>query len=102
MSRVFVLHDNPFSPKDFTPAEEYGEITYLFQTHIAAHHLKRCAGQMRDKMRGASKDDWLIATGPPALIAIAGHIWYDMTGSFNMLAWDNYSFKYIPVEIDSL
>ncbi len=101
MNKVFVLHDNPYSPRDFTPAEEFGEIVYLFQTHISTHHLPRIAGQLRDKMRGATNEDWLIATGPPALIALAGYIWADMTGNrLRLLAWDNHSHSYIPVEMD--
>lgn len=101
MSKVYVLHDNPGSTKNFLPAEEYGELFILFDYHISFTHIGRCISQLRDKLRGASKDDWLIPVGHPALILAAGHVWFDITSQMNILVWDQQMNKYVPVRINT-
>lgn len=99
MSYVIVVHDNPYSPKDFASAEDFGELKFLFNTHIHTHNLPRIFGLMRDRMRGVTKEDWLIPAGAPALIAMAGAIFKEKTGQINLLVWDRHQQKYIPMEI---
>ncbi len=99
MAKVFVLQDNPYSPKNFLPAEEFGELVFLFHHHISAHHVPRALSQLRDKLRGVERDDWLIPVGHPALILVVGHVWFDMTSSMNLLVWDQQLSRYVPLRI---
>lgn len=99
MPKVYVLHDNPYAPKNFLPAEEYGEIVYLFNTHISKSHISRCISQLREKLRGAGSEDWIIPVGHPALIFAVGHVWFDITRNFNLLVWDQQTAGYIPLRV---
>lgn len=101
MARVFILQDNPHSPKNFLPAEEYGELIVLFNHHISPAHISRCVAQLRDKLRGVTNEDWLIPVGHPALILAAGFVWFDMTSQLNTLVWDQQTSKYVPLRINT-
>lgn len=101
MSRVYILQDNPHSPKNFLPAEEYGELIVLFNHHISMLHISRCLAQLRDKLREAGPEDWLIPVGHPALILVAGHVWFDITSQLNVLVWDQQSARYVPLRMNS-
>ena len=101
MNKVYILQDNPYSPKNFTPADEYGELIVIFNHHISSMQIPRCLSQLRDKLRGVSQDDWLIPVGHPALILVAGHVWFDMTSQLNVLVWDQQSGKYVPLRMNS-
>lgn len=97
MAKVFVLQDNPYKPMDFAPAEEFGEVTILFNTHISNHAMPRAISTLRERISAnMKKGDWLIPTGNPALIAHAGRIICDVTGELNILVWDNVSQTYVP------
>lgn len=99
MPKVYVLHDNPNDPKDFLPAEEYGDLIILFSQQLFATQVPRCYAQMREGMRNAKPEDWLIPTGHPALIFAAGEIWVQITGQMNLLIWDNQRKKYVPMKV---
>ena len=81
MANVYVLQDNPYSPKNFINAEEFGEIKFVFTQHISNSHIPRCVSQLYEKFRYVEKGDFLIPTGHPALIASAGLVWKEKTGS---------------------
>lgn len=99
MSKVYVLQDNPYSPKNFISAEEHGEIIFVFTHHISNSHLPKCVSQLYEKFRDAGGDDYLILSGHPALIAAAGKVWYDRTGGMNFLVWDKQSATYQKVSL---
>lgn len=101
MSRVYILQDNPHAPKNFLPAEEFGELVVLFNHHIGPSHISRCVSQLRDKLRGVTKDDWLIPVGHPLLILAAGHVWFDLTSQLNCLVWERELGRYVPIRINS-
>jgi len=73
----------------------------IFNHHISSMQIPRCLSQLRDKLRGVSQDDWLIPVGHPALILVAGHVWFDMTSQLNVLVWDQQSGKYVPLRMNS-
>lgn len=88
MSKVYVLVDNPRSQLNLLPAEKYGKLVTCFDHGISPTHLQRIYPELRDKLAGIEKADYLIPTGPPALIALAGHIWLNKLGVINLLTWD--------------
>ena len=100
MSTVYILQENPHSPKNFLPAEEFGELVILFQHHISPTLINRCIAQLREKLRGMTKNDWIIPVGHPALIAAAGYVAHDLTGEINILSWDQQTRQYIPIRIN--
>ena len=99
MPKVYVVHDNPNDPKDFLPAEEYGDLIILFDRQLFATQIPLCYARMRELMRDAKPEDWLIPTGHPALIFAAGEIWSYITGQMNLLIWDGQRKRYIPMKV---
>jgi len=99
MSKVFILHDNPHSPKNFISAEEYGELVVLFNYHISHVGLQRACSQLREKLRNISSDDWVITVGHPALICLAGKVISEKLGEIKLLMWDQQAARYIPARI---
>ena len=95
MSEVFILQDDPGSPKNFLPAERFGKLVILFNNHISLHSLPRHVGALRDKMRAATKEDWIIPVGNPGLIMAAGKVFHDLTGQINLLVWDRQAGRYV-------
>mgnify|MGYP001617435192 CR=1 FL=1 len=97
MSKVYILVDNPQSPINFLPAEKYGELRILYDNNVSPTHLRRIYPELKDKLKFIEKDDYLIPTGPPSLIALAGHIWLAKLGVLNMLVWDRGTQQYYNV-----
>lgn len=97
MSKVYILVDSPRSNINFLPAEQYGELRILFDNNVSPTHLQRIYPELREMLSRIEKDDYLIPTGPPALIALAGHIWLDKLGVINLLTWDRETQRYYNV-----
>ena len=99
MNKVFILQDNPYAPKNFSQAEEFGDLEVIFSTHISPTHMGKAMHELRKKLRKATKNDWIIPVGNPGIIAVAGAAFFETTGTLNVLLWDNFSKKYIPVRL---
>lgn len=95
--KVYVLVDNPKSPINFLPATKYGEIFCLFDHNISPTYLQRIQPDLERKLEVVREEDYLIPTGPPSLIALAGHIWLDKVGVINLLTWDRETQQYFNV-----
>lgn len=100
MSKVYILQDNPYSPKNFGSAEEYGDTIVLFDHHVSKHHVPKCIHVMEQAFKKATEDDWLIAVGHPALILAAGGIWFNISNKMKTLVWDQQLQKYIPLTME--
>jgi len=97
MSKVYILVDNPRSNTNFLPAEKYGKLHILYDHNISPTHINRIYPELREKLKDIAKDDYLIPTGHPSLIALAGHIWLAKLGVINILAWDRETQQYYQV-----
>jgi hypothetical protein len=96
-SKVYILVDNPRSPNNYLPAEKYGELRILFGHNISPTHLQRIFPELRQKLEYVTVNDYLIPTGSPALIALAGHLWLSKLGVINLLTWDRETQQYYNV-----
>ena len=57
--------------------------------------------KLRQGLKNYTSDDYLLLTGDPALIGVAGSIVSDITnGKYNILKWDKQERKYYPIEIN--
>lgn len=99
MSNVYIIQDNPYSPKNFLPAAEYGELKVVFENHVPTPHIEKSFVDMKRKLENLTKADYIVPTGHPALIAAAGLISMDILGEINLLIWDHQSSGYYPVKI---
>jgi len=97
MTKVYITQD--VGKINFLPAEEYGELVPIINGYVNHTQLKRSMARMQDMMREITRDDWLVPAGHPALIALAGHLMADRTGTIRLLAWDNMTERYVPSEV---
>ena len=57
--------------------------------------------KLRKGLKDYSQKDFLLLTGDPAIIIVAGSIVSDMTnGKYQLLKWDKQERKYYPIEIN--
>ena len=83
-------------------ASEYGKFKFLLPEFS---QIIFSPGPLIFKLRKALKDftteDYLLLTGDPAIIIVAGSIVSDMTnGKYNLLKWDKQERKYYPISIN--
>lgn len=97
MTKVYITHD--LGRQNFLPAEKFGELVSVIEGHVSPTGLKRFQGEMQDKLRGITKDDYLLHAGHPALIALAGAIMANRTGWVRVLSWDNMTQQYVASEL---
>lgn len=111
MSRVYVPQrvmrwtspsDHTLVPvHDLAPAERYGELVFLVPNGpvmVAATPMMRV---IREKMRGFTDDDYVVALGDPAAIAAAVMV----AGKYNhgrvrLLRWDRKMGDYMVLQLD--
>lgn len=96
-SKVYILCDPPGSPINFLPAEKFGELRVIYDHNISPTHLQRIYPDLREKLKLATEKDYLIATGSPSLIALAGHAWLSRLNVINLLTWDRETQQYYVV-----
>lgn len=97
MSTIYITHD--LGKVNYLPAEKYGELKSVIEGHVSPLAVKRSFARMQDEMRGITKDDWIIPSGNPALMALAGFIMANRTGMIRMLVWDGQTSQYVPSEV---
>ena len=57
--------------------------------------------KLRKLLQNYTPQDYLLLTGDPAIICVAGSIVSDITnGKYNLLKWDKQERRYYPIEID--
>ena len=90
MNKVYITQD--LGRINYLPAEQYGELEVVIEGRVSHLGLKRSMTRMQDAMRDITKDDWIIPSGHPALIALAGYITIRSgrsEGSMKIIAVDN-------------
>ena len=83
-------------------ATRYGKLKFLLKEDS---QIIFSPGPIYHKLRRLLKDfttnDYLLLTGDPAIILLAGIIVSDVTnGKFKLLKWDKQESKYYPIEFD--
>lgn len=97
--KVYILVDNKHQPFNFLKAAKYGELITIFDHVITPTFMQGKAGdELYEKLCEINPDDYLIPVGPPALIALAGHIWLTYVDYLKILTWDKQINDYYVVE----
>ena len=97
MPRCYIIQD--LGRINFLPAEQHGELVVVVAGPTNPTSLKRTFELMKRKMSGITKNDWLIACGNPALIALAGAIMGQKCGCVRILSWDQQAQRYVAAEV---
>jgi hypothetical protein len=95
-ARVYIVHD--LGKLNFLPAEDYGVLVSCVEGHVSPTAVRRAINLLQRKLTGITRDDYIIASGHPALIAAAGAFQADATGNLRILCWDNQTQRYALVE----
>ena len=100
MAKVYVIQEDKY--KDFSSAQEFGELTVVMPPGQVYNHPSDFIKAMYDGLGGYDYlVDFLILVGDPVQIGIATAIISELTvGHFNLLKWDRQERKYIPITID--
>jgi hypothetical protein len=96
--KVYVVQDNPYSPKNFITAKKFGELRTCILGHVGIASLQENTQLLEESLADITKEDWLIMTGHPAMMGMAGYIMGANTGYVRILVWDNQANSYYPYE----
>lgn len=93
------------------PARAFGEIVYLTSwselkdsrgRDLTAEEMSRLYWQMRDLMKGATSEDYIVPIGNPGLIALAAlAMCAETDGAVRILDWDNRLQRYRVMDVDT-
>jgi len=86
---------------DLSPAAAYGELVVLIKTHKLPLMTAPFIGTLRAGLKDFCDDDYILPTGAPATIAMAGAVAADINrGRINLLVWDKQTHQYIKISGD--
>ena len=104
---VYVIQEIPGTregrPKiNIMGAQKYGEIKVLLREDSQIIFSPGpVMFSLRQKLKDFKEGDYLLLTGDPAIILIAGIIASDITnGKVNLLKWDRQERMYYPIKIN--
>lgn len=88
---------------DVSPAQEYGEIVYLLSPTASPFRPDSLLGELHEKLKDFTPDDYLLLIGSPVIIGLAVAIAADYTdGEVKVLQWSGKAGKYLPIEVRGL
>jgi len=104
---VYVIQEIP-GTRDGKPkinimgASKYGEFKFLLpELSQIIFSPGPLIFKLRKSLKDFSEEDYLLLTGDPAIIGVAGSIVSDMTnGKYKLLKWDRQERKYYPIQIN--
>lgn len=110
MSVVYVVQNqtrqNPktgqLEPKfNLSSAEQFGRMEYLLSPTARPFSPEHAIGEMREKLRNYTSEDYLLLIGNPCLIGFAVAIAADFNDGFvKVLQWNGVERRYIPISAD--
>lgn len=95
MPRVFVTQEMP--NYDISPAKEFGEIVVILPPGNYNFSVDIFAGEIYDRFRDLTEDDYLLLIGDPTYIALVAAIAFEHVHVLNLLKWDRIKGEYLPI-----
>jgi hypothetical protein len=84
---------------DFSAAAQYGQLTPILGTEDDPLFLARVTSQIRKTLEDFNENDFLVAVGDPAVIAVCAGIVLRRQKSMKLLKWDRKTRTYHNLEI---
>lgn len=84
---------------DFSAAAQFGQLTPILEAHDDSIFLARITLQIRKKLEEFTDDDFLLAVGDPAVIAVCAGIILRRHKTLKLLRWDRKTKIYHNLEI---
>lgn len=85
---------------DFSAAAQFGQLTPILEEADDAMFLARITPKIRAALEGFTENDYLLAVGDPAVIAVCAGLILRRFKRLNMLKWDRKLKVYISLEIN--
>ncbi len=84
---------------DTTPAEEYGELSFLLGSNASPFNPVSVIDELTEKLQAFTDEDHLLLIGNPCLIGFAVAIAADINdGRVRLLQWSGKDRRYIEVD----
>ncbi len=109
VSRVFVIHESTridsntgavVGDKDLRPAEAWGTLVHVVPPGRVTSDPRPVVGMIEDALDDISEDDYLLLTGFPEYIAIAGAVAArNLDGRLRLLKWNRRERVYAPITV---
>src|SRR6266550_2531205 len=108
--RVFVVHESTrvdnatgaiVGDKDLSPAQEWGTLVHVVPAGRVTSDQHPVLELIEDALADITPHDYLLLTGYPEYIAMAGAVASrNLDGRLRLLKWNRRERVYAPVEID--
>lgn len=99
-SRVFIPQSVDHKKINILPASEFGDIVICWDGNQLMHDTFSCIRKIKKSMRNATKNDYLLCIGDPAVIALSAVILSEITGgNYRILKWDRQTKTYYSIVI---
>lgn len=86
---------------DLSPAAKFGDLVFLLPPDVARFSVGLYADRMAKLLANYSDADYIVPTGDPAAMMIAGAIAAKANnGKVKVLSWDRLTGNYIPVVVE--
>lgn len=98
MSRVYLVQ---WRPLDFSSAEQYGELVRIFDERDQMYDMDAATRRLLQRMPNFTDDDYIVAVGHPAAIAVVTSAAAQMNGGrFKLLVWHPDTRVYYTTQVD--
>lgn len=85
---------------DFTPALEYGDLTFLLDGRFLPIQPQPIIEELRRKLSNFTSEDYLLLAGDPVALGLATMIASEKTdGNFKLLKWDRDAGRYMTIQV---
>lgn len=96
---VYIIQEVP--NRDYSAAEQFGEIRALLPHEDINANPFRIVLMLDDRLNGLTNQDYLLLTGDPIAIGVAASVAAKKTGGIlNFLKWDRVAQIYHPVRVN--
>jgi hypothetical protein len=85
---------------DFSDAERFGTLTAILEPSDNPLFLALLTPKIREALKGFTDEDFLVAVGDPAIIAICAGLILRNHKKIKMLKWDRRLKMYISLEVN--
>jgi hypothetical protein len=107
-SRVFITQvPSKFSAElremvptlNVAPAEKFGDLNVMLPPNVASVAIAPLVTALKEKLESFGENDYLLALGDPAAIAVASGLILSRLRRMKLLKWDRRAKEYYSVEI---
>ena len=101
MSNIYVINE---SGHNYDLAKEVAgadaQVIPLTSGQVDTRNTDRILQDVAPKILDAYPNDWLLLSGPPAVVFVVAAAWLFVHGNAKLLAWDAKAKRYLPRDLN--